>query len=387
MNASTDEELQQQLYEDIKTWENQSVEFKTRATSDHQLAESIAGFATSNVGRIYIGVSDNREITGVDVVEDGAGKDRFQRRIANIARNIIKPPIRVRVHFIDIEGVVVARINIPKGEEPIYYVDYRPYIRDLSITRKLEPSEVKNIYYQNYRAYVPPAPEETTNFLTETLMQLSDLQVISSDYEDHLINPDVSQMQYDLGATGKRLLQLSTKRTAREMGIADGLKELGNKLEDLEMYQFYMGKESVNEFGRQINESKTLADKFYEQIKKNAPRRVVPNYAEVFEETVELFKNEWEKAPRYRERGEIERLRESFRRFGYNFHRLGSLPDADAHNNLSIELREIGEKARNLSSTYKYFLPVAAWNPIEKVKQEVEAILAKLEQLKLVFKK
>jgi predicted HTH transcriptional regulator len=48
-----------QLKEDIKTWECQTVEFKKTATSDHELAEAIAGFATSNAARIYIGIDDD----------------------------------------------------------------------------------------------------------------------------------------------------------------------------------------------------------------------------------------------------------------------------------------------------------------------------------------
>ena len=384
MNASFEKDPLEQLKQDIVTWENQSVEFKKKSTSDHEKAEAMAGFATANPGRIYIGVGDDRKIVGVDGVDTGSGKDRRLREIARISKNLVNPPIRVKVLFIETENGTVIRIDVPKGEDPVYYVDYRPYTRDLSTTRKLEPSEVENLYRQYFLSSLvsAPQPDETISFLTDSLMQLSDIQVISYDYEDHLIRPDVDQMQYDLGATGRRLLELSRKQTARDMGISEGLEELGNKLEDLEIYEFYIGRESVDEFGKKLKECNTLADKFYEQIKKNMPPSVIPNYSQVVVEAIESFSNEWTKAPRYMERGEIERLREAFRRFGYTFHRLGSIPDADTYNELSIELRQVGEKLRNLSSTYKYFIPALGWNPVEKVKEDIEGVLSTLGDVK-----
>jgi hypothetical protein len=381
MEASVDKELLEQLKQDIETWENESVEFKKKSTSDHELAEAIAGFATANAGRIYIGVEDDGKIVGVDGVDTGIGKDKLLRKIAHISKDLVKPPIRVKVSFIETEYGIVIRIEVPKGKDPVYYVDYRPYTRDLSTTRKLDPSEVEKLYRQHFLASFPQ-PDETINFLTNTLMQISDVQVIFSDYEDHLIRPDVDQMQYDLGATGRIFLELSAKQAARDMGIAEGLKELGNKLEDLEMHKFYIGKASVDEFGKKLKECNILAKKFYEQIKKRMPSSVIPNYPQVVVETIESLNNEWVKAPRYMERGEPEKLRESFRRFGYTFHRLGSLPDADKYNGLSVELREVGEKLRNLSSTSKYFLPALGLDPIEKVKEEIERVLSTLDDIK-----
>lgn len=144
--------LLEQLEKDLETWENQLVEFRQKSTSDHELAKAIAGFATANPGRIYIGVRPDKTITGVEGIDTRTGMDRQQLRIARITKDIVKPPIRVEVLFIKTEPGIVLRIDVPKGEEPVYYVDFRPYTRDLSTTRKLEPSEVKNLYEQYFRA-------------------------------------------------------------------------------------------------------------------------------------------------------------------------------------------------------------------------------------------
>jgi len=379
-NANT--ELVKQLRQDIETWECQTVEFKKTATSDHELAETVAGFATSNIGRIYIGVADGRQITGIDNVSTGIDRDAYQRRIARISRDLVNPLIRVRVSFIEIESRTVVRIDVPKGEEPVYYVDYRPWIRDLSTTRKLEPSELKSLYQQYFQTSLGQPSDELTNYLIEVLSQLSDTQIIYSDYKDHLIKPDVYQLKYDVGATARRINILSRNPFAKDLAIDLTLKDLSSRLEDAEAYEFYMGAESVQEFGTILQACFTLSNRLLEQVKKNMPTSTLSDFKRIVSENVEAVKGEWIKSAKYLQRGELGKLQDSFRRIGYTFHRLGSLPDADKYADLSIELKEIGEKLRNLSSTQKYFLMYGAVNPLDKIKKEIEPILSKLDSLR-----
>ena len=374
--------LFEQLKKDIATWECQALEFKTTATSDHEIAEAIAAFATSNFGRIYLGIDNSRQITGVDNVFDGLGKDTFLRRIAHISKDLVKPPIRVKVSFIETESKVVVRIDVPKGEEPVYYVDHRPYTRDLSTTRKLEPDELKNLYMQYYSSILgQPPSDEQTDYFVEVLTQLSDIQLICLDYADHLIKPDVYQLKYDIGATARRLTILSAKEFGQNLGIDQTLKHLSNRLEDAESYEFYMGMQSVKDFGEILNDCLKLSNQLYEQVKKNMPRPTLPNFKRVVTENIDLLEAEWDKAEKYFQRGELEKLRDSFRRFGYTFHRLGNLPDADLQG-ISIELREAGEKLRNLSSTEKYFLTGIGENPLIKINEEIQPTLTNLETIK-----
>jgi len=378
-------ELLKQLEEDIKTWECQTVEFKKSATSDHELAETMAGFATSNAGRIYIGVNDDRQVTGVNNVSNGIERDSYQRRIAHISKDIVKPPIRVKVNFIETESKTVVRIDAPKGEKPVYYIDYRPYSRDLSTTRKLEPTELEGLYQQHFLSTLgPPSDKKNVKYLTEVMSQLSDIQLMSSDYMEHLIKPDFYQLKYDLGATARRLSVLSTNQFAKDSAIDTILKELSNKLEDAEAHEFHSGMESVRDFGNKLQDCSKLSDQLYGQIKKNAPSSVLPNFKLVILENIQLLTNEWNKSEKYLQRGELEKLRDSFRRFGYTFHRLGFLPDADKYG-LSIELKEIGELLRKLSSTQNYFLMSMGVNPLDKIKPEIVRIIEKLEVFKEHF--
>lgn len=370
-----------QLREDIKNWECQEVEFKKTATSDHEIAEAIAGFATSNVGRIYLGVDDGGSVTGLDHIKNGADRDVFLRRIANISRNIVKPPIRVSVTFIEFNGMLVAKIDVPKGEEPIYYVDYRAWTRDLSVTRKLEPTEIKNLYLQFLKTTFNESNDPKTQFLVDIIAQMSDTELLGFDYIDHLINPDVNQLMYDIGATAERVSNLSVKEEAQFYGISQPLKDISSALQDAQAHEFYLGMESVIEFGKKIQPAVTIANKVVNQVKKNMPKKTITDYKRLVVESIEILKNEWNNANRYLERGQIERLQDVLRRLGYTFHRLGSLPDGELYG-ISMELINTGKKLRKFSSTEKYFLEYAGANPVEKVSPEMVPILNELEAIK-----
>jgi hypothetical protein len=380
MAVSEANEDMKQLRKDIVTWECQEIEFKKTATNDHEIAEAVAGFATANVARIYIGVDDDGEIAGISHIKNGSDKDVFLRRISHISRNIVKPPIRVKVTFIESNTRIIVRIDIPKGEEPVYYVDYKAYTRDLSTTRKLEPSEIKNLYMQFFTTTFIQTPDEETEFSVNVIAQLSDVKLMASDYMEHLIKPDIYQLKYDLGSTAQRITLLAANENAKRLGIDKRLRELSGKLEDAQAHEFYMGMDSVLDFGEKLKVIVSIANPLLEQVVKNMPTKVITDFKRTLMENVELLNNEWQKANKYLERGELEKLQDALRRFGYTFHRLGSIPDADSYA-IGFDLIEIGERIRKLSSTEKYFLSYMGANPIEKISFEMTSILAKLDSL------
>jgi len=148
-------ELTEELYHDIETWESQNVEFmEIFPTDNRELAKEIAAFGTSNVGRIYIGVAKDRTIVGVQEISnsnDSESMDRFVNRIVNIAHSI-DPSITVdRVRFVRTQGVIVVRIDVAKGSEPMYYVKGVPYVRDHAQSRPAKASEVKNLHLRHFQ--------------------------------------------------------------------------------------------------------------------------------------------------------------------------------------------------------------------------------------------
>ncbi|MFX0209665.1 MAG: helix-turn-helix domain-containing protein [Candidatus Hodarchaeota archaeon] len=135
---------------DLEKGESEQVEFKSRIPNLTLLAKEIAALASTNGGRIYLGVKDNREIVGIDK-NDLVSFDKFQQDIANITTNTIKPSIRVDIAQYLGENKTVIQLKVPKGSEPVYYVKNVPYVRILTTSRPATPTEVKKLHSRYFK--------------------------------------------------------------------------------------------------------------------------------------------------------------------------------------------------------------------------------------------
>jgi len=130
--------------------EGQVVDFKDYGSvesSDLQrdLAKHIAAFGTGGGGVLLIGVRNDGAISGINGADSILGRDRWRQAIYAASR-AVKPAIVVSPEFVEVDEQVVLAIRIPRGDEPVYYVSNRPYIRDGQASRPAEPDEVKALY-------------------------------------------------------------------------------------------------------------------------------------------------------------------------------------------------------------------------------------------------
>jgi hypothetical protein len=116
------------LNEALKSGENARVEFKRDAGDRESLLRTITAFANSNDGTIFVGVADDGTVVGLNLtgLQD---KDRFVTSLQNAVRDRIRPNPCVYVDFEEADGRTVARIFVPRGEQPLYCCDGRPYLR------------------------------------------------------------------------------------------------------------------------------------------------------------------------------------------------------------------------------------------------------------------
>ncbi len=366
----------------MDSWECQEIEFKKKATSNSEIAEAIAGFATSNNGRIYIGIDQNRRINGLDNLSDGIQKDKYMREIVNISRNKVKPAIRVKVTFIGIGSKTVVRIDVPKGEEPVYYQDFRAYTRDQSITRKLEPHEIEQLYRLYTRNFSNQQNDETINKNMQSALnliaQLSDTQLFYSDYADHLEQSDWNQLKYDVMGTSEKILSLVNSGYAKKLGIERVLLNLRNSLEDVQLIDLNMGQECADELGSKLQKSAMLSQKIFEQIKKDPPVMSEVAFSHITLEAISSFKDEWMISQNYLKRSEFAKVQHFLRRFGYIFYKFGYA--ADMWHFLNFEnLRDLGSQIRNLSSYEKYFFHINYGEKLDIVECKINEIIIKLD--------
>ena len=136
------------LEDALKNGESQSVEFK-EGHANVPLQKAIAAFANTNSGTIFLGVNNKAEVVGIDC-ETAQEKDEELQRIRNITTQTIKPTISVHVDFIVHEGKTVARIFVPRGEQPLYFLNHEIYVREQTASMNATPEQVEGILTKFY---------------------------------------------------------------------------------------------------------------------------------------------------------------------------------------------------------------------------------------------
>lgn len=358
--------------------ESQRVEFKEKIPDTvKELAEVIASFATSNTGTIYIGVDDSGTVVGLDGLDNTRGRDEFQQRILGISR-MVEPAVRVSIDFLERNSKNVVRIIVPKGSEPVYYVGGIPYLRDLSASRRATAAEVKELHQKYFeRQGFPPVGNAQQLFLTNVLLQLSDVQLALSDVGEHHVNPYLQQLLYDLATSGRSLLDLSAEPIASKLALNEELKELGKKLQDMERHEFIGGRTAWDAFldkGKNVSE---IVERVLPRIRKNmsTSESTKKDFKDSIKRAVGNLKNEWEIGKEFRYTPELERLRNSFRILGYTFHRLANMPESDFFDNARQRLLELGRTLRALSTPRFFGYGGTGFDPIQNIKDEVESCI------------
>jgi hypothetical protein len=122
--------LEISLAEALERGEGQSIEFKS-GVIDSNLAKLVAAFANTNPGNIFIGVEDNRGVSGIRE-ETSHEKDLLLRKIQQITRTMIQPPVLPAATFLSHDGKTVLRLFVPEGDEALYVVQGAVWVRRLA---------------------------------------------------------------------------------------------------------------------------------------------------------------------------------------------------------------------------------------------------------------
>ena len=130
-----------ELQERILKGENLHTEFKEVLPDNESIAKSIVCFANTDGGQLIIGVSDLGDIVGVGDL------DEVMRKIDDVVFNRCEPSIGILQETVDMEGVIVLIINIPKGEQRPYRTKSgKFYIRSGNRCRQASWQEVRRLY-------------------------------------------------------------------------------------------------------------------------------------------------------------------------------------------------------------------------------------------------
>lgn len=139
------------LEEALIQGEGPHVEFKRGISADEhpggsvdeELLKTIAAFANSGNGVIFIGVDNSANVTGLKLTVQQ--RDRLEQKIWQLVRNQIKPTPPIQITFNDIDGVTVVSIAVIHGEEPAYLLKGVIYMRRGSSDVQAQPEDIHKL--------------------------------------------------------------------------------------------------------------------------------------------------------------------------------------------------------------------------------------------------
>ncbi|MGA2555190.1 MAG: ATP-binding protein [Verrucomicrobiota bacterium] len=137
------------LEDALKNGESPLVEFK-EGHANVPLQRAIAAFANTDGGTIFLGIKNTGEVVGVDC-DTPEKRDDELKRVRNITMQLIRPVISVQVEFISYASMTVVRIFVPRGEQPLYFLDHEIYVREQSSSMKATPEQVERILTRFYK--------------------------------------------------------------------------------------------------------------------------------------------------------------------------------------------------------------------------------------------
>jgi schlafen family protein len=135
--------------EALKLGEGPSVEFKRSVsfenpTSIEQILQTVTAFANSGDGTIFIGIEDDGKVKGIKL-DSPKDKDNLSQRIFQAIRQRVKPSPSIQVDFVSLRGFEICTVFVPRGEDPLYFLDGVILVRYGSSDIKAQPEIVKRL--------------------------------------------------------------------------------------------------------------------------------------------------------------------------------------------------------------------------------------------------
>ena len=231
------------VFELLSQGENQWVEFKEKVT--RELAKEMVAFANTEGGKIFLGVTDDGKIVGLENIKEA------EHYVINVARNNCDPPIspKIEKHKIQEKGILILDIH----EDPFnpHMANGRFYIRVGSTKRIASQEEIFSLFEESI--FKKKKREE--------VMLQDKVEKAIKDLRFRLLrNPTTKEVAYEIGVTpavAERLVWKSAPKTKWREPKKDQISDSKWRL-----YRIY--------------ELAALMEKFGEDAVKNRPWSIAP---------------------------------------------------------------------------------------------------------------
>lgn len=131
----------------LKRGEGEEIEFKQDSPDRRALVRAVAAFANTDGGTIFVGIDDTGRVEGLGVktLEE---KDRWRQALLNSIREAIRPAPVVYLDFEEVGGALIAKLFVPRGDDPLYSRGGVVYVRKDAETVPAESPEIIRIVEQ-----------------------------------------------------------------------------------------------------------------------------------------------------------------------------------------------------------------------------------------------
>lgn len=220
-----DQNLGAELPRLVRAGEGQQLEFKREFPAQaRDFAKVVASFATSGDGLILLGVSDEGEVLGLQAMESSMSRDALVARIAGSCQGV-DPPVRPTFSWATINEQIVLGVRVSKGTDPLYYVEGRPYLRHLSISRPAKPAEVIDavrVWFAQQSA--AGSSSEASEFYLELAGTLARvLRWGAADPRSRSLRPAIDEWTIDASRAAETLRDLASGDVALEADLSERL--------------------------------------------------------------------------------------------------------------------------------------------------------------------
>lgn len=126
--------------------ESENIEYKESLAEKDEAGSAICSMANKNGGNVFIGIKNNGEILGLEIISEKTIRD-----VSNLYFDNLDPKIMIEVTLEEKNGRRYIKIVVPKSQTPYHTYKRIPYIRIGSTTQKMSQDEYQRrlIYYKS----------------------------------------------------------------------------------------------------------------------------------------------------------------------------------------------------------------------------------------------
>jgi len=140
----------------ILAGENEVVEFKERVEEDKtkkDLIRTAVAFANTKGGKIFIGISDNAEIIGVNREIEKDGESKLKEKFDSILRDNVRKPLKYSMEVRKVSDKSLLIIHVQEGEfKPYATRDNEIFIRVGGTDRRPDPDTELPALFPKYKS-------------------------------------------------------------------------------------------------------------------------------------------------------------------------------------------------------------------------------------------